>query len=96
MRIIGYLGSIREDPAIQWLRNNFRDTTYRFNSNGTIDAIVDGGVMASADYSTDGIVMYIGPPQEPFVVSVFTVVGTNLYLFDWTGDSVRISKFLKS
>ena len=52
--------------------------------------------MASADYSTDGIVMYIGPPQEPFVVSVFTVVGTNLYLFDWTGDSVRISKFLKS
>ncbi len=74
--------------------------SYRFNSNGTIDYIVEGTVEESASYSTDGTLLFIGEPSNPFEVEVFAVTSTYLYLFEWMGDPmtgfVLVKKFLKT
>ena len=92
--------SVVDDFAGGQLEVDPGDFSYRFNSDGSINYIVDGTVVDSATYSTDGPVlsMVSGGPVED---GIFAVVGSNLYIFLFSpdsgmvGDEMFIMKFIK-
>ena len=78
------------------------DFSYRFNSDASVNYIVEGSVEDTTTYSTDDTVLTIGPANEPIEVSVFAVVGNTLYLFNFqegsgmSEDQMFIMKFIKT
>jgi len=57
--------------------------TYVFDRTGQVTALISGEPSADAEYSTDGPVLLIGPPADPYETAVFAVVGTTLFLFEY-------------
>jgi len=54
---------------------------YEFDSAGQLAVFSGSQGLGTAEYSTDGPVLTIGPTSSPTQVMVFTVVGSTLYLF---------------
>lgn len=57
--------------------------SYVFDGAGRMAALIDGQQAGNTEYFTDGPGLWIGPLQAPYQKTVFTVVGTTLFLFEY-------------